>query len=106
LTAANFRGEYQGRPIKIISAALDTTSRRVVVIVDTSGTAPTSGITSEKDPRKATWKAVEELVRTLAPHHMVAILTANEDLQKHFELTNDEQALDQALRQVGAGHQP
>jgi hypothetical protein len=33
LTAANFRGEFLGQPVKVISAAVDPTPRRVALIV-------------------------------------------------------------------------
>ena len=46
LTAANFRGEFRGHPVQIVSATLDTRPRRIVVLVDASGSM------TEADSRK------------------------------------------------------
>src|SRR3972149_226841 len=37
VTAANFRAEFRGPPGKILSAALGTQPRRIVLLLDTSG---------------------------------------------------------------------
>jgi len=37
LTAANFRGEFRRHPVQIVSADLDTRPRRMVIVLDASG---------------------------------------------------------------------
>ena len=37
LTAADFRGEFRGRPLKLVSAKLDSKPRRIVILLDVSG---------------------------------------------------------------------
>jgi len=41
LTAANFRGEFRGHPVQILSANLDTRPRRMVIALDASGSMTT-----------------------------------------------------------------
>ena len=52
LTAADFRGEFRGHTVQIISATLDTRPRRIVVLVDASGSM------TEADPR-GKWDAAK-----------------------------------------------
>jgi hypothetical protein len=92
LGTANFRGEFRGRSVTIASATPDKAPRRVAVVVDTSGSE--SGV--------SVWKAVEELVGSLAPVNSVVILTMAATLQKHSDLTNDKQALQGAIREARA----
>ena len=40
LSAANFRANLHGQEVKIISAAIDTSPRHIVLLLDASGTIP------------------------------------------------------------------
>ena len=88
LTAASFFAESHGRPITIASATPDRASRRVGVLVDTSGSQAIS----------SPWKAVEELVEALVPANRVALLTLDITLRVHSELTSDAAELRDAIR--------
>lgn len=37
LTAENFRGEFRGQAVRILSATEDSSPRRIAIVVDTSG---------------------------------------------------------------------
>ncbi|MFN8090897.1 MAG: VWA domain-containing protein [Vicinamibacteria bacterium] len=88
LTATSFFAESHGRPITIVSATPDRASRRVGVLVDTSGSQAIS----------SPWKAVEELVEALVPANRVALLTLDITLRVHSELTSDAAELRDAIR--------
>lgn len=70
LTAANFRGEFRGQPVWILSAELDTSPRRIALIVDTS-----KSMEITKEVWALVWAVAEEASRQLTPRHRVALLT-------------------------------
>jgi hypothetical protein len=92
LSAANFRGEYQGQPVTVVSGALDSAPRRIAVAVDVS-----ASLMSARDG-EAGFRAAQDLVTTLAPQHRVAIFTVADGLTMHSNLTNDRTTLQKALR--------
>jgi acyl-CoA synthetase (NDP forming) len=59
LSAANFRGEFRGHTVQIISATLDTRPRRIVLLVDASGS-----MTAADSRRK--WDAAKMIATALA----------------------------------------
>src|SRR3972149_2012270 len=79
LTAANFRAEFRGQPVKILSAALDTQPRRIVLLVDVSesmaarvgkgelAARPAGDSSDPSGARTALRDAVVEATRLLAP---------------------------------------
>jgi hypothetical protein len=75
LTADNFRAEFQGRSISLLSATEDTAARRMAIVVDTSG-----GMSGAK--WVAAWLSAERLVRALTPNHRVALLTLVEHVAR------------------------
>ena len=94
LGAANFRGEYRGQPVTILSASEDRSPRRIAVILDRSESQMRAGA--------LVLESVQALINTLTPHHSVVIGTVAESIRQHTELTNDRQVLEQALRDVAA----
>lgn len=94
LSAVNFRGEYQGKPVRILSANPDTTPRRIAVILDRSESQLRVG--------QRVLKSVQELIASLTPQHSVVIGTVTESIQQRSGLTNDRQVLEQALRDIAA----
>lgn len=92
LTAANFRGEFRGQPVKILSAELDTNPRRIVLLVDVSR--------SMENPREKwdlAWAAAEDAVSSLAPTNSVAFCTFSEGVEQHTGFTREAKELRDAL---------
>jgi hypothetical protein len=96
LSAINFRGEFNGRPAGILSAAWDDSPRRVSLLVDISG--------SMKDRREwaGAWEAAQEIISTLTPRHRVALFTVGDAVRQQSMLTGDRRMLQQALEQAKA----
>jgi Mg-chelatase subunit ChlD len=86
LTADNFRAEFQGRSISLLSATEDTAARRMAIVVDTSG-----GMSGAK--WVAAWLSAERLVRALTPNHRVALLTLAETVEQHIGFTHSQELL-------------
>jgi len=94
LTAANFRGEYRGQSVEVLSAIEDRAPRRVAVLLDRSG--------SQRGVAQLALRSAEELIDTLTPRHSIVIGTLAESVRQVAKLTNDRQALHDALRDVAA----
>jgi hypothetical protein len=91
LTTANFRGEYRGQPVTVVSAAIDTAPRRIVVAMDTS---ESQGL---ERGGEAAFTAAGDLLSTLAPRQRVAIFSVANGFTMHSNLTNDPTVLQKAL---------
>jgi hypothetical protein len=96
LSAANFRGEYQKKPVSVVSAAMDRGPRRIALAVDTS-----ASLMFGADARAA-FQEAGALVSTLTPQHQVAIFSVSNVLRMHSNLTNDTATLQRALIDAGA----
>ena len=81
LTAANFRGEYRGQPVKILSAGEDSSPRRVVVLVDTSGSMQKGAAWS------LAWAAAKDVIVALAPDNELVLMTVAEKVHGHAVLS-------------------
>ena len=95
LTAGSFRGEFRGRPVKVLAAAEESAARDVAIVVDVSGSQ--GGREGE-----ATWRAAERFAGGLVPRHRVVVLTAGETLKQHGPLTSDPETLRKALSDARA----
>lgn len=95
LTAANFRGEYRGQRVKVLSEVPDSSPRRVALIVDIRG--PWVGRHWE-----LVWTAAEDLVRQLTPRHSVAVLAAGGSAAQRSDFVHDPEALLNRLRELQA----
>lgn len=95
LDATRFRGEYRGRPVRILSAREDRSSRLVAVVVDVSGSQNGRALA-------AAWRAVESLAGGLAPQHRVVVLTVADALRRRSELTTDRAVLLEAVGRARA----
>jgi len=97
LTAANFRGEYRGQPVKILSASEDLSPRHVTVLVDTSGSMQKGGAWP------LAWAAAKDVVMTLAPDNDVVLMTVGERIYGHAVFSRRGQAeLSQLFAQMEA----
>jgi len=93
LTAENFRGQFRGQPVRILSATEDSSPRRIALIVDIRG--PWVGRLWE-----VVWKAAEDVVRRVTPRHAVAVLAAGGGRQQRAEFVTDPDALLARLREL------
>ena len=96
LTAANFRGKQRGKPVKILSAELDSSPRDIAVVIDLAPSLEDGG------GLPLAWAAAEDAVTTLTPSHRVALFTLERGLKRHVDFTHDRQALLEALEQAKA----
>jgi hypothetical protein len=102
LAATSFRGELRGQQVKVLSARLDSSPRRIAVLVDTS-----QSMTDDREAFALAWKAAEDALDSLASEHMVALFTLGDALRQHTQLTGDRRLLRDALtqaRQEGGGN--
>jgi hypothetical protein len=67
LTAADFRGDFRGQPVKILSAELDTNPRRIALVVDMSASL------RESKPWTCLWSAADDFVTTLGGRNPIAV---------------------------------
>ena len=70
LTPANFRGRYRGKPVEIVSVKYDTGPRRIVILLDASG--------SMRDEWNAEIAAAQNLVWQAPAKDSFAVLTFSE----------------------------
>jgi TonB family protein len=94
LTAKNFRGTCRGKPVRIVSARLDSRPRRVAVVVDNSA--------SMDEKHWTCWKTTEDLVSVLTPYNTAVILTLSDRLETHSDLSNDPEVLQRGLGRARA----
>lgn len=97
LTTANFRGEFRGQPVKVLSSASDTRPRQIAVVIDRSGS------TKERKILEAAWMAAEDAAFRLANPHSVAVYTFADFVQRHIQFTPNAPALQTMFTQVAAG---
>ncbi len=90
LTAENFRGEFRGQPVRILSATEDSSPRRIYLLVDTS--RGMFGVW------RFVWGAAEDLVLKLTPEHQIAVVRFDLDAKQLSGFSNDQASLLQALR--------
>ncbi len=92
LTADNFRAEFRGQPVKILSATEDSSPRRLAIIVDTSASMrPNLGMMQA---------VVEDLFLRSGPDHYISLFTAQETLSLQMTVAPDPANREQALRQA------
>ena len=76
LQAADFRGEFRGKGVQVLSATLDTSPRRIVLLLDASGSIAASSVT---------WRAVkriaEGMVRSVPPSNPVALMVFTDEIR-------------------------
>ena len=93
LTAANFRAEFRGQPVEILSATLDTRPRRIVLLLDTSGSMAA---------RVGKWElaaeAAEDLLGWGPPDSVIALVTFREKVEPRTGFESESQKAKQALK--------
>lgn len=90
LNAQDFKVTYHGTTLRIASLSFSTGPRRVIVLLDTSGSM--SGETS-RDEWKIARAAVLDFVKSALPGTQLALVTFAADVQERTELSKDSQAI-------------
>jgi hypothetical protein len=98
LTAANFRGEFRGQPIKILSATVDSSPRRIVLLLDASGS-----MTTEKGKWELAHRAVEDVVLFGRGNDAIALLLFTGKVNERVDFTQGRRAVADSLAAVRAG---
>jgi len=91
LSAANFRGKLHGHDVQILSASIDTSPRRIVLVLDASG----SMMENEWDTAKS---ISEDLIRFAPPRASIAQMAFSETVLETEGFDQDQSAL---LRHLG-----
>ncbi len=99
LTAANFRGEFRGQPVRILSATEDSSPRRILVVIDVSA--------SMKPNWQLAWRAAEEIAAVFEPRYAVALVSVGDNVRVHSRFVSDPETrrwiLARAKAEVGQG---
>jgi hypothetical protein len=88
LTAADFRGEFRGKPVKIVSVEWDASSRRIALVVDTS-----AGMGRPMAKMQLAWWAAGEAITKLPKPTRLALLTFDLEVKRYLGPTNDEASI-------------
>jgi hypothetical protein len=86
LSAANFRGKLRGHDVEILSASIDTRPRRIVLLLDASGSMIGDGWETEKS-------LSEDLIRSAPPRASIAQMAFSETVLDTADFARDPRAL-------------
>ena len=99
LNAADFHGEFRGRPVKILSVVPDILPHRIVIVLDASesvGSKPQSGV----------WPLARLMASHLAESKLqnssLALLIFNDKVQEQIDFSERPGIVAERLRQIGA----
>lgn len=99
LKASSFRAQFRGQPVKILSADLDTQPRRIVLLLDASG--------SMTAPEQGRWKialsATKDAVEKLSPQDSVALLVFGSKIDVNIDFGQTRQVILQRLSELEPG---
>lgn len=101
LTAADFRGEFRSQPVKILSVTPDTSPRRIVILLDISGSM-------EAPPNRMSLAltAVEDIAVYASPQTRVALLVFADRIVDKSHFRDGRVSLAAKLAAMKAGTQP
>jgi hypothetical protein len=94
LTAVNFRGKFRGRPVDLVSAAYDTGPRRIVIVLDASG--------SMFDKWPIEISVAEDLLRSLPEPNSFALLIFAKRVEEKVDFRQGRMAVAGALKKLDA----
>src|SRR3989442_11304005 len=99
---SGFKGEFRGKPVRILSATRDVGPRRIVVLLDARGSM--GGLTKGK------WDLVLRAATDVAAHapsdSSVALLVFNDKVKQKVDFSAGPQAVLERIAQVRAGLTP
>lgn len=88
LTAADFRGSFRSRPVKIVSVEWDTGPRRIALLVDTS-----AGMGKPMAKMQLAWWAAGEAAARLPKSTSLALLTFDMEVKRYTDPTTNQASL-------------
>jgi hypothetical protein len=97
LTAANFRGEFRGQPVTVLSVAQGSVPRRIAIVLDTSG-----GMARLRKKRELAWVFAEDVLLQLKPEQAVALFTFADGVLQHTHFEVAHEVVEQALSRAKA----
>ena len=99
LTAANFRVRVQGHPATVLNISNNISPRRIVLLLDASG--------SMLDSESALWKPALNIAKTLAqrlpPQDSVAFIAFASQVERRVDFTSDPKPILQELDDLQPG---
>ena len=99
---SSFKGEFRRKPVRILSATRDLGPRRIVVLLDASGSM--AGLTKGK------WdlvlRAATDVAAHAPPDSSVALLVFNDKVKQKVDFSAGPQAVLERIAQVRAGLTP
>lgn len=97
LGAQNFHGQWRSKPVEIVSANYDTAPRRIVILLDTSGSIIAD---------RAMWESELLMANGLAdaspPQHSLALLTFSNQVEDRVEFGQGREDVKDKLRELRA----
>ncbi len=101
LQPADFLGEYQGKPIRIVSVSADEAPRRIVILLDISGSL---GGQQLKGP--GAWRLGLALASNFAQAKLenteLALIIFNEKIREKMDFDSGREKIVERLRQIGS----
>jgi len=98
LTAADFRGEFRGHAVQIVSATFDTHPRRIVILLDAS-----RSMTEEKQKWNAAKVIAQDLLRAAPPGMSVGLIVFAGNVVNSVGFAQGRFGVAQALSALGQG---
>ncbi len=99
---SSFKGEFRGKPVRILSATRDLGPRRIVVLLDASGSM--AGLTKGK------WdlvlRAASDVAAHAPPDSSVALLVFNDKVKQEVDFSAGPKAVLERIAQVREGRTP
>jgi hypothetical protein len=94
LTAENFRGEFRGEPVRIVSADFGARPIRLVILLDLSGSMGAG------EKHLVADILVSQILLSALNGSQVALITFSDKVQIRFGLRQDKQAVEDVLREL------
>ncbi len=89
LSTENFRGSFQGAPVRILAATWDTGPRRIVVLVDTSGLMRGRSAWGPSNREKVIEFLVRDALQFTRTTDKVSLVTFSDKVTQQTSLTED-----------------
>ncbi len=102
VSTSSFKGEFRGKPVRILSATRDVGPRRIVVLLDASGSMV--GLTKGK------WdlvlRAASDVAAHAPPDSSVALIVFNDKVKQKVDFSAGPKAVLERIAQVREGRTP
>lgn len=101
LTSTNFSGKLGRKDVKIVSVTLDNQPRRIVILLDVSGS-----MIRQKGRWKLAYRAAWDIIALAPAESSLALLVFAETVEDTGEFTQEREAVLQRLSALGPDYQP